>query len=221
MALGALVAVMDFEGVAEDEFHDWYDKEHIPEREGIPGFLSIQRWIGHWLEGGNDRLEPAADHTLSLAMYDLERTEVLSEPPYTALGRSPWAERIIARCSRFERYVAEQVAPGDIVSPGGAAALFIVAMNVEDDYDEEFNRWYAEEHLPGMSAVPGIMAARRYKTLPGHGTQRYFAVYHAEHPDALGGPEWREAGETPWTHRMREHMYDRERSIYAPYVPAR
>ena len=40
------IAAMDFSNVAEDEFNDWYDLEHIPERERVPGFLKAQRWIG-------------------------------------------------------------------------------------------------------------------------------------------------------------------------------
>ena len=46
MAKGILIAAMDFSNVAEDEFNDWYDTEHIPERQRVPGFLSCQRWIG-------------------------------------------------------------------------------------------------------------------------------------------------------------------------------
>ena len=32
MAKGILIAAMDFSAAPEDEFHDWYDLEHIPER---------------------------------------------------------------------------------------------------------------------------------------------------------------------------------------------
>ena len=32
MANGILVPAVDFTGIAEDEFNDWYDFEHIPER---------------------------------------------------------------------------------------------------------------------------------------------------------------------------------------------
>ena len=46
MAKGILIAAMDFSDVAEDEFHDWYDMEHIPERLGVPGFINAERWIG-------------------------------------------------------------------------------------------------------------------------------------------------------------------------------
>jgi hypothetical protein len=47
MAKGALIAVTDFSNVAADEFNDWYDTEHIPERQRVPGFLTLQRRIGH------------------------------------------------------------------------------------------------------------------------------------------------------------------------------
>ena len=32
MAKGILIAAMDFSAAPADEFHDWYDLEHIPER---------------------------------------------------------------------------------------------------------------------------------------------------------------------------------------------
>ena len=38
MAKGILIAAMDFSAAPEDEFHDWYDLEHVPERLRVPGF---------------------------------------------------------------------------------------------------------------------------------------------------------------------------------------
>ena len=46
MAKGTLIAAMNIGQAAEDEFHDWYDTEHLPERQRVPGFLVCQRWIG-------------------------------------------------------------------------------------------------------------------------------------------------------------------------------
>ena len=46
MANGLLLAVFDFSGAHADEFHDWYDLEHIPERQAIAGFGACERWIG-------------------------------------------------------------------------------------------------------------------------------------------------------------------------------
>ena len=45
MAKGILIAAMDFSACPEDEFHDWYDLEHVPERLRIPGFLNAERWL--------------------------------------------------------------------------------------------------------------------------------------------------------------------------------
>ncbi len=81
MAKGILIAAMDFSDVAEDEFHDWYDTEHVPERLRVPGFLNAERWIG------------TQDPKVSLALYDLDTVGVLHSPAYLAVGGAngtPW-----------------------------------------------------------------------------------------------------------------------------------
>ena len=104
MAKGVLIAAMDFSNVAEDEFNDWYDTEHIPERQRVPGFLSCQRWIG----------AENAEH--SVATYDLEGLAVLQGSAYRAIGGenlSPWSKRVTARVERLLRHEGEQILPGD------------------------------------------------------------------------------------------------------------
>ncbi|MBI3629622.1 MAG: hypothetical protein HY217_08620 [Candidatus Rokubacteria bacterium] len=46
MAKGTVIAAMNIGQAAEDEFHDWYDTEHLRERQRVPGFFVCQRWIG-------------------------------------------------------------------------------------------------------------------------------------------------------------------------------
>ena len=46
MPKGLLFASFDFSTAHADEFHDWYDLEHIPERLRVPGFINAERWIG-------------------------------------------------------------------------------------------------------------------------------------------------------------------------------
>ena len=74
MAKGTLIAAMSIGRAAEDEFQDWYDTEHLPERQRVPGFLVCERWIG------------AADRKISVATYDLENVKVLASPAYLAIG---------------------------------------------------------------------------------------------------------------------------------------
>jgi hypothetical protein len=197
MAKGILIAAMNFAHVAEDEFHDWYDHEHIPERLRVPGFLNAERWIG------------SADQKVSVALYDLDNIGVLKSPAYLAVGGAngtPWTKRVTGRTKMIIRLEGEQILPGDTLAPAGAAALLLIAMNVAPEHEHEFNEWYNTEHLPQLSAVPGVLAARRYR---GTGaTQRYAAIYHFANPDVPNSGAWKTAANTPWTERMRPNFRD-------------
>ena len=43
MARGILLVGLDYTKAYEDEFHDWYDLEHLPERARIVGFGACER----------------------------------------------------------------------------------------------------------------------------------------------------------------------------------
>jgi hypothetical protein len=197
MAKGILVAAMNFSDVAEDEFHDWYDTEHIPERLRVPGFLNAERWIG------------AADPKASLALYDLDNVGVLHSPGYQAVGGAngtPWTKRVTGRTKMIIRLEGEQILPGDKLAPVGEAAALLFIMNVAPEHEADFNDWYNQEHLPALAGVPGVLCARRYR---GSGaTQRYCAMYHFANLDVPNSAAWKTAANTPWTERMRPHFRD-------------
>ena len=197
MTKGILLAAMDFSAAPEDEFHDWYDLEHIPERLRVPGFLNGDRWIG------------ADNPKISVATYDLDNVGVLHSPPYLAIAgenSSPWTKRTAKFRKSLLRYEGEQLFPGDVTAPREAAALLVVCMNVAAEHEHEFNEWNNTEHIPQMGAVPGVLCARRYRGTGG--TQRYVALYHLASLDALRSTEWRKAGDTAWTQKMRPHFRD-------------
>ena len=207
MAKGILIAAMDFSDVAADEFHDWYDTEHIPERLRVPGFLNAERWIG------------STNPKQSVALYDLDNVGVLHRAPYLAVGGTngtPWTKRVTGRTKPMIRLEGEQIRPGDALAPAGAAALLLIAMNAAPDHEAEFNEWYNTEHLPALAGVPGVLCARRYQ---GTGaTQRYAAIYHFANPDVPSSPSWKSAANTPWTERMRPHFRDSLRLDCRKYV---
>ena len=211
MAKGILIAAMDFSAAPEDEFHDWYDLEHIPERLRIPGFINAERWIG------------IADPKMSLATYDLDAAGVLQSPPYAAIAganSSPWTKRTARFRKELMRFEGEQLFPGDNTAPDdGAAAVLLIAMNVASEHEAEFNEWYNSEHIPALGSVPGTLCARRYR---GTGaTQRYAALYHLASPDVVRSAAWREAADTPWTKKLRPHFRDHLRFECRRYVRAR
>ncbi len=130
MAKGLLLAAINFKNVVEDEFHDWYDTEHLPERERVLGFLNAQRWIG------------VEDANVSVAICDLDTVDVLASPSYMAIGGqnlSPWSKRITAKSERLLRFEGMQTLPGDELAPSGAGALLLNAMNVAPEAEDDFN----------------------------------------------------------------------------------
>jgi hypothetical protein len=196
MIKGLLFASFNFSGAHEDEFHDWYDLEHIPERQRVPGFITCERWIGE------------ENPKIAVATYDLETLSVLRSPAYLAIGGdnlSVWSKRVTAMCERMMRYEGEQVLPGEMVAPAGAAALLVASMNVDPAAEHEFNEWYNTEHLPQLAAVPGVLCARRYR---GSGERKYLALYHLTGSDVSQSDAWRKAADTPWTQRMRPQFRD-------------
>jgi hypothetical protein len=209
MAKGILIAAMDFTACREDEFHDWYDLEHVPERLRIPGFLNAERWI--------DVKNPK----VAVATYDLETVGVLQSASYVAIAganSSPWTKRTAKFRTGLMRYEGEQLVRGDKGAPKDAAALLLIAMNVAPEHEAEFNEWYNTEHIPALGGVKGTLSARRYR---GTGaTQRYVALYHVASSEVPYSTEWKAAANTPWTERMRPHFRDHLRFECRRYTRA-
>lgn len=211
--MGLLVAGFDFSPVNEEEFNDWYDTEHVPERRRTPGFINCERWIG------------AENPKISIATYDLDTLAVLKSDAYRAIGGenlSPWSKRLTAKCIRICRFEAEQLPPARASAPQGAGGLMMYAMNVAPEAEREWNAWYDEEHIPRLAAVPGCLSARRFKivTAASDGNQRYLAVYHLKAPDVCSSEAWRTAANTEWTARMRPHFRDGLRIVLRRYARA-
>ncbi len=210
MAKGTLIAAMSIGRAAEDEFQDWYDTEHLPERQRVPGFLVCERWIG------------AADRTISVATYDLETVGVLKSPAYLAIGGenlSPWSRRVTARVDRLMRYEGDQILPGDQLPPAGAGGLLLNAMNIAPELEAEFNDWYDKEHIPALAAVPGVLCARRFRGTSGN--RKYVALYHLATPDVVESDEWKQARQSHWTSRLQPNFRDHLRLVLRRYVRGR
>jgi len=209
--MGILVVGFDFSSVSGDEFNDWYDTEHIPERRRVTGFGRCERWIG------------VQEQAVSIATYDLASLAVLQSPEYRAIAGenlSPWSKRMVGRCRRVCRFEAEQTLPGREAAPtSGANGLLLVAMNVAPEAEADFNAWYDEEHLPALARVAGCLCARRFRVerAISDGEQRYLALYHLASPDVPGSAGWKKAVETPWTERVRAQTRDHLRLVLRRY----
>lgn len=207
MAKGLLLAALKLGRASEDEFHDRYDLEHLPERQRLPGFLHCQRWIG------------ADDPAVSVAAYDLAAVAVLGTPAARAVNGpnlSPWSKRMVTKVQWVMRAEAEQILPGDALPPADAGGLLINAMNVVPEHEADFNAWYDEEHIPALAAVPGVLSARRFRVTVGG--PKYLALYHLTGPEVVESKEWDVARQSDWTSRVTPHFQDRIRLVLRRYV---
>ena len=103
-ANGLLMAFMEPPAAMEDEFNDWYDQEHLPERNALPGFIAGQRW--QCLHG----------YPRWVATYFLTTAAALHTPEYDRVGgdnASPWTKRVTGRTIGRLRVVGERIGTGD------------------------------------------------------------------------------------------------------------
>ena len=211
--MGLLVAGFDYSAANGEEFNDWYDTEHIPERDRVQGFVNCERWIG------------AQDPNISIATYDLQSLDVLKSAAYREIAGenlSPWSKRLAAKCKRVCRFEAEQMPPANRAAPQNAGGMLLFAMNVVPEAEADFNAWYDEEHVPRLSGVPGCLSARRFKIVNAlsEGRHRYLALYHLASADVSASKPWEEAAVTPWTLKIRPHTRDRLRIPLRRYTRA-
>jgi len=199
MSKGLLFMAFDFSGAHEDEFHDWYDREHVPERLGVAGFINAERWI--------DEQNPR----IHVATYDLDSAGVLASAAYRAVGgdnQSVWTRRMSGMCKRIMRFEGEQLLPGEQTAAANAGALLVASMNIDPAIEADFTEWYNTEHLPQLAAVPGVLSARRYRATDTGSERRYLALYHLSDGSVSRSGAWEKAAATPWTERILPHLRD-------------
>jgi hypothetical protein len=98
-AQGLLAVWVDIPPALEADFNDWYDREHLAERAGIPGFRNARRYIA---ESAKPKYH---------ALYETDSPAVFASPEYRRyLGplMTGWSKRIMGafqnnhrRCCRF------------------------------------------------------------------------------------------------------------------------
>lgn len=100
---GLMLAMMEPPASLEDEFQQWYDSEHFPERQAIEGFLTANRII--CIDGW----------PRYAAIYDLSDVEVMRGAGYAEVSGdnySRWTDRMMAHVWGQYRAEATQIYPG-------------------------------------------------------------------------------------------------------------
>lgn len=157
----------------EAEHLDWYATTHLPDVCAIPG---VRR--GEFTAA--TAAEPAPRWS-NAAVYRLatDSTAFLDE----LFGRARSGQWVLSDTLDDttlmligEALTGRVCAPGTPDTSGRDRALYVALTNAVDGEDVAFNTWYDAVHLPDVLAVPGFVAAQRFRLL--------------DHP-ALPTPAWR------------------------------
>jgi hypothetical protein len=139
---GALLLVLlEPPSLLEEEFNDWYDYEHFPQRLGTPGFISGQRWVA--IHGW----------PRYLARYTLENYAVFESAEYRAISganNSPWSKRILPRTIGRQRVAAQVLSQK--VSSRPPTSLGLITWPLDD---------------PALAAEVMVRASLLVSALPG------------------------------------------------------
>lgn len=93
--------------------------------------------------------------------------------------------------------------------------LLLVMMDIDPENEEEFNRWYTEEHIPERLEIPGFINSRRYRAL--EGSPKYLALYELESPEVLKSKEYHyryHEAPTEWTQQILKKVKNLVRNVY-------
>ena len=100
-----------------------------------------------------------------------------------------------------------------------ASHHYVVETDVLPEFEDELNAWYAQEHLPGLAAVPGTIRAARY--IDATGSPRYYACYDLAGVHPLASAEWLAVRATPWSARVRPAFRNTRRTMFSRAAAAR
>ena len=98
-------------------------------------------------------------------------------------------------------------------------------LDMPADKEEEFNRWYNEEHLAELLAIPGVLDAARYVAVSGG--PKYLTCYELENVEVRDTPEYSVHVDHPteWSQRVNargiatRYISNNYRQIFPLEVP--
>ena len=145
---GMLMTFTETPAGVEEDFNEWYNREHVDERVWMPGFHRARRYV----DSDGDAL------IKYFATYETEKVEDLADPAYMELlkDQSDWSKKVMATFHKFDRVTA-RITIDLSHGFGGACAFarFFPAPSVMD----ALRRHLEKDLLPSLVARPGMIGA--------------------------------------------------------------
>ncbi len=177
----------------EQEFHDWYNDEHIPVRMAVKGFQGARRYA-------------ASDNGGYLAVYEMDGPDVLQGPAYAEVKGKPseLTKRMLSEVKGFTRYTGNTYSvkcqPGLSYEEAlDSPFLYSVLFRVPADEYGDFNNWYEKDHVPTLMECEDWLMVRRFDVFDGHPENfTHLALHHLRDLSALDSDARAKARASDW-----------------------
>jgi hypothetical protein len=198
---------VDIDPQNEGEFNRWYNEEHEPLLQKVPGVIAT-------FKGKN--LGEKGQKYFFLYVHknlDVQKSDIYREASATKL-----AKEVRPFLKNFDGRNYEVIVPGTLslnIKKGNI--IRTVEVNVASEQEPDFNDWYNKEHIPTLLKVPGVMAIWRAVNL-GEKGQKYLTVYFQESMSVQQREDYKKASQTDWLKKLLPFLKDLVGTNYEVYI---
>jgi len=145
---GMLITFSETPPEVEEDFNEWYNREHIDERVWMPGFHRARRYV----DANNN-----ADIKY-FATYETDKVEDLADPEYMELlkDQSDWSKKVMSTFTKFDRITASVTID---LSHGFGGACLAARFFPEIEIMPKLRDSLGDNLLPNIISTPGIIGA--------------------------------------------------------------
>ena len=173
----ALAIWLTLDPAGEEEFNNWYPRQHLPERLSVPGFLRGRRY------------RAAGAGPPYFTLYELADARVLSSPAYLERLNNPtdWTRRVLPGIRGAVRNGGTRLAASEPDSV--EQHLLTVRIVPASGRGPAVRAWLTGEAVRTLTALPGVTGAALLEQETG-GTAVVTEERRLFGCEVLGGPPW-------------------------------
>jgi antibiotic biosynthesis monooxygenase (ABM) superfamily enzyme len=189
------IVSVDVDPQNEAEFNRWYNEEHEPLLQKVPGVIATFK--------GKNLGEKGQKYFF---LYVHKNIEVQKSEVYREASTTKWAKEVRPFLKNFEGRNYEVILPGRL--PGSVDKgniIRTVEVSVALEQEQDFNDWYNKEHIPTLMKVPGVISVWRAINL-GEKGPKYLTVYFQENMAVQERDDYKKASQTDWIKRLRPFL---------------
>ena len=145
---GMLITFSETPPEVEEDFNEWYNREHIDERVWMPGFHRARRYAD---ANSNADIK-------YFATYETDKVEDLADPEYMELlkDQSDWSKKVMSTFTKFDRITASVTID---LSHGFGGACLAARFFPEIKIMAKLRDNLGDNLLPNIVSIPGIIGS--------------------------------------------------------------